>query len=104
MTIAELFHPEPEQWGLRGDPYLWREMKNAFADTPMPESGEEFRVKFESAFLDFVGVPLDDREHHYVERYSHGGMSSGQICFDFWSKHATSILTLRFANAQNKND
>jgi len=33
--VADLFDPEPEQWGLRGDPYLWREMKETFAETQL---------------------------------------------------------------------
>ncbi|WP_442511262.1 hypothetical protein SH528x_002932 [Novipirellula sp. SH528] len=44
-TIADLFDPVPEQWGLRGDPYLWREMQASFADTVLPETGTEFRAE-----------------------------------------------------------
>jgi hypothetical protein len=29
-SISDLFLPEPLQWGLRGDPYLWREMAEHF--------------------------------------------------------------------------
>ena len=26
-TVSELFNEEPRQWGLRGDPFLWDEMR-----------------------------------------------------------------------------
>lgn len=98
--VADLFDPEPEQWGLRGDPYLWREMKEAFAGTQLPESANDFRAEIEREFQRLVGVPLsDEHEMHYVERYAHGGMSSGQVCFDFWKNRALSILSSRYANA-----
>jgi hypothetical protein len=35
--ISELFYPAPEQWGLRGDPFLWREMASAFRGVPAPD-------------------------------------------------------------------
>ena len=27
MKVSEIFEDEPIQWGLRGDPYLWQEMR-----------------------------------------------------------------------------
>jgi len=101
MTVADLFDPEPEQWGLRGDPYLWREMKKTFAETQLTESRLDIRAEIERAFHSIVGVPLsDERDMHYVERYTNGGMSSGQVCFDFWKNRALSILSFRYANSQ----
>ena len=103
MTVADLFDPEPEQWGLRGDPHLWREMKKTFAETQLPESELVFRAEIERAFHSIVGVPLsDEREMHYVERYANGGMSSGQVCFDFWANRALSILSFRYVNSQGR--
>jgi len=100
MTIADLFDPEPEQWGLRGDPYLWREMKASFTKAPLPQSGADFRDILLREFHELAGVPLSEiAEMHYVERYAHGGMSSGHISSDFWTKRALAMLGLRFANA-----
>ena len=36
-----MFNIQPPNWGLRGDPYLWEDMKKAFADTPFPYSSHE---------------------------------------------------------------
>ena len=102
-TIADLFDPVPEQWGLRGAPYLWREMQASFADTVLPETGTEFRAEIDRVFLELVGVPIsDDREMHFVDRYAKGGMSSGQVSLRFWSRKAICILALRFANASGR--
>jgi hypothetical protein len=27
MRVPDLFDPEPQTWGLRGDPYLWRALR-----------------------------------------------------------------------------
>jgi hypothetical protein len=27
MRVSALFYPEPQTWGLRGDPYLWRALR-----------------------------------------------------------------------------
>ena len=32
----DLFEPEPEQWGLRGDPYAWMAMRDLVRDRPRP--------------------------------------------------------------------
>lgn len=99
-TIAELFEPEPDQWGHRGDVFLWREMKASFAGVPLPNSGIEFRSEFERVFADVTGIPLSiDCDIHHILRYADGDMSRSTICLQFWSTRAPSILGLRFANA-----
>ncbi len=99
--IADLFDPEPEQWGLRGDPYLWREMKTLFSGVPLPQTAAEFRAAILNAFKDLVGVRIEDgMTGCFVERYAKGGMSSGTVSVKFWSNEALSILGLRYANAQ----
>ena len=34
--LSEMFQVQPPHWGLRGDPFLWEDMKQAFAETPFP--------------------------------------------------------------------
>jgi hypothetical protein len=43
MNISEIFEEEPIQWGLRGDPWLWRELKSKFESVPMPETSEALK-------------------------------------------------------------
>ncbi len=39
--MADLFDPEPETWGLRGDPYLWRALREHLSETDIPASVDE---------------------------------------------------------------
>ena len=42
-TIADLFRHEPFSWGLRGDPYLWKDMRDYFDDCEAPWSIDELK-------------------------------------------------------------
>ena len=42
--LSEMFQVQPPHWGLRGDPFLWEDMKQAFAETPFPYSAHELVV------------------------------------------------------------
>ena len=35
---ADLFDPEPEQWGLRGDPWVWRALRDHLGEAYLPPS------------------------------------------------------------------
>ena len=97
MTVASLFQEEPIQWGLRGDPYLWREMAQYFEHTPLPATAEELRVLIETAFESLTGQPISIDKHFFVERFSHGGMSSGHISPEFWRDKAIPLLLARYS-------
>lgn len=96
-TIASLFTKRPWQWGLRGDPYLWQELETQLGEQPLPDTVEEFAHLLATAFEALVGLPLNSTEHHhYLERHSHGGMSSGLISFEFWRETAVPLLIERY--------
>jgi hypothetical protein len=95
--IGDLFEEEPKQWGLRGDPFLWRELRAHFVDTPIPSSAEIFEQELERAFVLLSGHPLSSSAHFRVERFAHGGMSSGGISPEFWRESALPILKNRYA-------
>ncbi len=98
-TLADLFMPEPAQWGLRGDPHLWRAMRVYFAETPLPTQAAELAEKVEQAFWALSGQPLATAEKFYVEEFAHGGMSSGYIWPEFWREQALPLLQARLAAA-----
>ena len=50
-NISEIFEKEPLQWGLRGDPYLWREMQLYFSSTPIPNTIAALNHQLEQAFF-----------------------------------------------------
>ncbi|WP_242945205.1 hypothetical protein [Oribacterium sp. C9] len=82
--LSLIFENKPKQWGLRGDPYLWDEMKDVFAgkttDITERDLADEICEYYEKA----VGEPLKYGSMVYVERFAHGGMSSGQVSGEFW--------------------
>ncbi len=96
QTIGGLFEEEPDQWGLRGDPFLWREMREFFAEVPLPSTSSLLVEHLEAAFQRFTGHPISTADFFFIERFAHGGMSSGHIAPEFWRNQAIPLLLERF--------
>ncbi|MFL5383842.1 MAG: hypothetical protein ACJ8GN_15080 [Longimicrobiaceae bacterium] len=92
---AALFREEPARWGLRGDPWLWREMRERFERVACPATPEAVAALAGGAFAELTGVPLSHPEPVYVERYDHGGMSGGHVDPRFWRETALPLLQSR---------
>lgn len=99
-SIGILFSPEPDQWGLRGDPYLWREMAVHFRDTPFPRSAPELTFMLEVAFFELTGHRVSGVQSIQIQRYAHGGMSSGCVATEFWQRRGIPLLVSRFMVTQ----
>lgn len=97
IPISALFDPESAQWGLRGDPYLWREMRQRLASVGCPETARELLAIIEAVFEELTGHPISHTEFIHVEKYSHGGMSSGMISPGFWRDTAIPLLRQRYS-------
>jgi hypothetical protein len=95
-TIADLFQETPKQWGLRGDPYLWQEMQNYFAQTPLPHSGEQLEQLLTQAFETLTGQPITSEKFIAVDRFPRGGMSGGMVSPAFWRETAVPLLCERY--------
>jgi hypothetical protein len=95
-TIAMFFEKSPYQWGLRGDPHLWDEMSEHFAHTPIPESADELVRLIGSAFELLTGYLISEEANFYIERFSHGGMSSGMVSPEFWRDKVIPMMRERF--------
>ena len=97
MKMAGLFEPEPRQWGLRGDPYLWRALRDQLADMAVPASEGAGSDLLHAAVNEPVGgdLPPPPPPPVYCERYAHGGMSSGMISLDAWRQRFMPLLTER---------
>lgn len=103
--LSELFQPEPIQWGLRGDPYLWQEMSKALAALPLPPSESQLAEILDATFERLVGLPTSAEESSvFVERHAHGGMSSGHISLKFWRETALPLLLARYDAALIDSD
>lgn len=103
MTAADrkwwdaLFDPEPEQWGLRGDPYAWRALRDAVRGLPAPQQSGELAQVLRRSFVQVVGShpDKDGSEEVYVPAFAHGGMSSGMVCLPMWRDQLLPLLLAR---------
>ncbi|MFE9500766.1 hypothetical protein [Streptomyces collinus] len=97
VTMADLFDPKPEQWGLRGDPYVWQALRDHLSGTEIPASADEVISLLRTAFIEVVGVDLvTEREPQvYREQYAHGGMSSGFVALHVWRDRLMPMLVER---------
>lgn len=100
VSVGKIFQDRPQQWGLRGDPYLWDDLEKHFADIYTPLTEEEFNREFCKAFNELIGATLGTVDT-YVSKYSRGGMSSGMICSTFWTDTALPMLTKRLKEINN---
>lgn len=83
-TLSQIFQEVPPFWGLRGDPFLWEELKNALGNLAYPDTEEEFNSLLEKTYEQITGRTIRDLQSVFIERFSHGGMSSGQVSPVFW--------------------
>jgi hypothetical protein len=97
VKMAGLFDPEPRQWGLRGDPWVWRALREHLAGTDIPAGAGEAVSLLYAAFGDLTGFDLasDPAPRAYREQYAHGGMSSGIIHLDTWRQRLMPLLAQR---------
>ena len=53
--VSVIFTPEPGQWGLRGDPFLWRLLKERYQAAELPYPPEALREDILRVFADLTG-------------------------------------------------
>lgn len=94
-TVSDLFDPAPEGWGLRGDLFLWIEMRQALCLVEVPKSGEELGDLLSKAFTCLTGRDWARDGDFEVERFKRGGMSNGFVNSDFWRQKFLPNLTAR---------
>ncbi|MEV0718857.1 macro domain-containing protein [Asanoa sp. NPDC050611] len=105
-TVGALFDRDPTQYGLRGDAYLWRELRARFAGTPLPSDWFTLRKLVTDAIEQTVGEPLStrgDRPWHdgtaavHVPAFDPGhGMSAGAVHIPWWVHTGLPILLDRY--------
>lgn len=94
-VVSDLFDPAPEQWGYRGDLFLWLEMRQILTHVQIPDDRVDLAEIIKSAFHALTGKPLRKGGEFFVNRFSRGGMSSGMIYADFWAEHIIPQLEKR---------
>ncbi|WP_156945968.1 hypothetical protein [Roseicyclus elongatus] len=103
LTLKELFIPRLDQWGYRGDPYLWDDIQRELQDKPLPGSVDELADVLVHVFRRLVGVDLALLERKYLEEYSYGGISSGMVSGQFWRERGFPILLDRFRSLRDED-
>lgn len=82
--LSVIFERKPRRWGLRGDPYLWDEMKGLCVGDSLDIDDYGIAHFVSEYFEKTTGQPLTYDAQAYVERLAHGGMSSGSVSGSFW--------------------
>ncbi|WP_428242722.1 hypothetical protein [Gynuella sp.] len=95
MKVSRLFDPKPEQWGLRGDPFLWDELKEKLDCVELPESEDELKNLLENEIERSLEKPISYDGSIVIERFKHGGMSSGGISLKYWKETGIPLLIRR---------
>lgn len=96
MKVSEIFEKEPVQWGLRGDPFLWRELKEKMKGITMPSSVEALQALIEIEYEKSTGQSIHVMEIIGIERFKSRGMSSGCVSPEFWATKAIPLLLSRY--------
>ncbi len=99
--LSELFNIRPPHWGLRGDPFLWEDMKREFASVPLPYEPSRLVEDIKRLFREKTGEDLTSQARPHVEKYAHGGMSSGQVSGNFWLNTGIPLLLALRSVAEN---
>ena len=99
--VACIFEPEPVQWGLRGDPFLWQFLKERYQAVELPYPPNVLREEILHIFADLTGELPEPGKHYYVDQFAktHVGMSTGWISGDFWQVTAIPLLMERLEQA-----
>jgi hypothetical protein len=97
---AELFFDWTNNWGLRGDPYLWEDLKVLIGKEPLPASVTQLNALLERAFEQIVGTSISSPiESVYIQRYDRGeGRSCGHVCIQFWRERVFPELQKNYLN------
>jgi len=89
----EIFENEPKQWGLRGDPELWRELMNRFRGFDYSISPETFNEILTQSFNAIIEKGIKkSADTIFFESYSRKGMSGGHVSLEWWHKTGLPLL------------
>ena len=96
-SLGVVFEPEPDRWGLRGDPPVWRAMRDRLQHLSPTTAAEATELLY-GAFEEIVGVSLKADglpEQIHRSELDHGGMSGGFIDIDTWRSTLMPLLVDR---------
>lgn len=91
-NLSLIFERTPRQWGLRGDPYLWEEMKKNCERKSLDIDDYELAGYVCEFFKKMTGIQLTYEAEAHVGELAHGGMSSGMVSGSFWISKGIPLL------------
>ena len=91
----------PNCFGLCGEAFLWEDFRSHFLKRPEIESEEKFTIELNSTFEALTGVSIMSKPFVFIERYSHGGMSSGMVDPWNWASVIVPDIVFRFNTCKN---
>lgn len=94
-VVSDLFDPAPDSWGLRGDLFLWMELRRALCHVQIPEDLTGLRRIVESAIQALTGKHPESGTDVFVSRLARGGMSGGRVCGSFWAEEFIPLIERR---------
>lgn len=94
-VVADLFYPAPRQWGLRGDQFLWLEMRHVLSHTALPATPDDLADIIGGAHAAITGAQLAVGRDVAVPHLARGGMSSGMVSGEFWCRRWIPVLQQR---------
>ncbi len=84
FNMSTIFANKPDNWGSRGNPFLWDDMAASIKQKPVPTDVLAFYHLIIDEITQLAGQPLARGKNLHLRKYDHGGMSSGIISSDFW--------------------
>lgn len=96
MKLAVIFEEKPERWGFRGDPYFWEYLKECAEDMELI-SPDELEEWIKGEYFTLSGKELTDKYGDFavIDRFAHGGMSSGGVDNLWWIEEGIPLLKSR---------
>lgn len=96
--VNQLFDQEPHTWGLRGDPYMWKELKQSFIGLKKNLSQEEFEAAVEHHFNEIIENrgKKTSAEIVWFESFPQGGMSGGSISLTWWRENGLPLIKEKY--------
>ncbi len=96
--IADIFKNKPYGWGLRGDPYFWLELAQAFAGKINDLKFAEFDTLLDKKFDEIIkdgGKTLPDGRILF-EKFPKSGISGGFVSAAWWKETGLPLLKKRY--------
>ena len=93
-----LFLPKPQQWGLRGDPFLWQELQRKCADFTPDMDIEAFERELDRVFEGILesGSETMSEDSLHFDSFPKSGLSGGLISLSWWLEKGLPLLKERY--------